>query len=287
MRRNMKTHRLNSHQSLRPQRALRPVQVQVHRAKSEGCQGWGASVPQESMGNTASVSPNESDAAKKDKQATAQQRRKDNMTKTTPAPQAQRSRRSDSIASTPKIVDVGAKVPENAKASKVAPTLQTTEVVPSKAIGSQDQAPTAESVSKGDKPKADGGSDLLDVQDDSELLQRRKSQEKKEDQRQRNISGNRQREKEVALGSSEETRRRKGTREETASEQTASGSSASESYTSSSCSGSSGSQDSDGDSSDGTFYVPVSPIRVTVIDLAFELSQIRCSDHCCCDAAWH
>lgn len=213
------------------------------------------------MGNAASVSPNESDVVRKGKQPKAQQRRKESNKETTPAPKAPRPRRSDNnTASTPKVADVDAKASETVNIPEAAPTPQITEAVPSKAVDSQDQAPAADSARKGGRPKADGGSDLLDGQDDSELLQRRKSQEKEVGQGRRKASDDRQRERETARGSGEYARSRGGPREEeTASEESTSGSSGSESYTSSSYS--SGSQESDGDiSSEDTFFVPeVSP----------------------------
>lgn len=226
------------------------------------------------MGNRVSVSPYESSAVGKEKPK-AQQYREEGPNQTTPGagtskkrnnndspPKAPRPQRNEiSPAGSTKAAEVVAEPSKDGiKATEAASVTPRTEPVPKKSVDYQEHAPAADSDAaiEGDRPTADGGTDLRSSQRGTGTKQLKQSQQIELDERRSNASNDLQQEKKAARGSGEYRRRRVSTEETTGSVENTSSSSGSESYTSSSYS--SGSDESGDDASDDTFFVPaVSP----------------------------
>lgn len=232
------------------------------------------------MGNRVSVSPYESSAVSKEKPK-AQQYREEGPNQTTsvagtspkrnnnesppkiPSPQ----RNEISPAGSTKAAEVVDEPSQNdIKVTEAAPVTPRTETVPKKSVDYQEHAPAADAGAaiEGDRPTADGGTDLHSSHRETGAKQLNPAQQTELDESRRNISNDLQQQKKAGRRSGEYRmrRRRVSTEETMGSEENTSDSSGSESYTSSSCS--SGSDESGDDASDDTFFVPaVSPDSIS------------------------
>ncbi|CAM9179868.1 unnamed protein product [Ectocarpus fasciculatus] len=228
------------------------------------------------MGNRVSVSPYESSAVSKEKPK-AQQYREEGPNQTTPGAGTSKKRNNNdsppkaprpqllvneiSPAGSTKAAEVVAEPSKDGiKATEAASVTPRTEPVPKKSVDYQEHAPAANSDAaiEGDRPTADGGTDLRSSQRGTGTKQLNQSRHIELDERRSDMPNDLQQEKKAARGSGEYRRRRVSTEETTGSVENTSGSSGSESYTSSSYS--SGSDESGDDASDDTFFVPADKV---------------------------